>query len=170
MTVQHLKGFYKANGHQKPSQIIFYRDGVSEGQFSQVLLYEVCQSIEPNYLPRLTFVVVQKRHHTLLCTAHDRNSDRKGGNIMPGTVVETMICHPTEFDFYLYSVMPASGYERCICSVSIVPPGYYAHLASFRARYYIEDNSEETLRTGSQGAATPAPLHQLLVKNDMFYY
>ncbi|KAF6146347.1 hypothetical protein GIB67_020441 [Kingdonia uniflora] len=56
----------KANGHQKPSRIIFYRDGVSEGQFSQVLLYEVdaiykaCQSIELNYLPRLTFVVYKR--------------------------------------------------------------------------------------------------------------
>ncbi|KAF6146405.1 hypothetical protein GIB67_001507 [Kingdonia uniflora] len=218
MTVQHLKGFYKANGHQKPSRIIFYRDGVSEGQFSQVLLYEVdaiykasvdaCQSIEPNYLPRLTFVVVQKRHHTRLFTA-DRNSDRKSG-----TVVDTMICHPTEFDFYLCSHAGIQGtsrpthyhvlwdenkftsdelqsltndlcytYARCTRSVSIVPPAYYAHLAAFRARYYIEDNSEGTLRAGSQGTAsqgagagagTPAPLHQLLelpesVKNFMFY-
>ncbi|KAF6147489.1 hypothetical protein GIB67_021315 [Kingdonia uniflora] len=218
MTVQHLKGFYRANGHQKPSRIIFYRDGVSEGQFSQVLLYEVdaiykasfaCQSIEPNYLPRLTFVVVQKRHHTRLFAA-DRNLDRISGNIMPGTVVDTMICHPTEFDFYLCSHAGIQGtsrpthyhvlwdenkftsdelqgltndlcytYARCTRSVSIVPPAYYAHLAAFRARYYIEDNSEGTLKTGSQGAAshgagTSAPLHQLLelpesVKNYMFY-
>ncbi|EYU37003.1 hypothetical protein MIMGU_mgv1a020025mg [Erythranthe guttata] len=29
-------------------------------------------------------------------------------------------------------------YARCTRSVSIVPPAYYAHLAAFRARYYIE--------------------------------
>ncbi|KAL5724263.1 hypothetical protein ACHQM5_007545 [Ranunculus cassubicifolius] len=33
-----LRSFHKATG-QKPSRIIFYRDGVSEGQFYQVLLY-----------------------------------------------------------------------------------------------------------------------------------
>ncbi|CAN6292057.1 unnamed protein product, partial [Urochloa humidicola] len=31
-------------------------------------------------------------------------------------------------------------YARCTRSVSIVPPAYYAHLAAFRARYYIEDD------------------------------
>ncbi|KAL6195911.1 hypothetical protein ACLB2K_031528 [Fragaria x ananassa] len=35
-----LVAFYKQN-RLKPSRIIFYRDGVSEGQFSQVLLYEM---------------------------------------------------------------------------------------------------------------------------------
>ncbi|KAE8772368.1 Protein argonaute 12 [Hordeum vulgare] len=36
-----LLSFYKANKSCKPGRIIFYRDGVSEGQFSQVLLYEM---------------------------------------------------------------------------------------------------------------------------------
>ncbi|CAD5187419.1 unnamed protein product [Musa acuminata subsp. malaccensis] len=42
---------------QKPQRIIFYRDGVSEGQFYQVLLYELdairkaCASLEWNYQP-----------------------------------------------------------------------------------------------------------------------
>jgi eukaryotic translation initiation factor 2C len=35
-----LISFRKATG-QKPLRIIFYRDGVSEGQFYQVLLYEL---------------------------------------------------------------------------------------------------------------------------------
>ncbi|AES73295.1 eukaryotic translation initiation factor 2c, putative [Medicago truncatula] len=67
------------------------RDGVSEGQFYQVLLYELdaiqkaCASLEPNYQNR------------------SRSSTDKSGNILPGTVVDTKICHPTEFDFYLCS-------------------------------------------------------------------
>ncbi|KAF3972897.1 hypothetical protein CMV_003644 [Castanea mollissima] len=83
------------------------RDGVSEGQFSQVLLYEMdairkaCLSLEANYLPSITFVVVRKRHHTRLFPT-DNQTDRSG-NIQPGTVVDTKICHPTEFDFCLNS-------------------------------------------------------------------
>ncbi|RRT63235.1 hypothetical protein B296_00041851 [Ensete ventricosum] len=81
----------KATG-QKPQRIIFYRDGVSEGQFYQVLLYELdairkaCASLEPNYQPPVTFIVVQKRHHTrLFANNHnDHHSVDKSGNILPG--------------------------------------------------------------------------------------
>lgn len=57
-----LISFRKATG-QKPLRIIFYRDGVSEGQFYQVLLYELdairkaCASLEPNYQPPVTFII-----------------------------------------------------------------------------------------------------------------
>jgi eukaryotic translation initiation factor 2C len=87
------------------------RDGVSEGQFSQVLLSEMdairkaCASIEEGYLPPVTFVVVQKRHHTRLFPEdhHARDQMDRSRNILPGTVVDTKICHPSEFDFYLCS-------------------------------------------------------------------
>uniref|UniRef100_A0A803MLG5 Uncharacterized protein n=1 Tax=Chenopodium quinoa TaxID=63459 RepID=A0A803MLG5_CHEQI len=162
------------NTRQKPDRIIFFRDGVSEGQFSQVLLHEVnaiwqaCASLEEGYLPRVTFVVVQKRHHTRLFPVDNRMTD-KSGNILPGTVVDTNICHPSEFDFYLCSHAGIQGtsrpshyhvlydennftadllqllanslcytFARCTRSVSIVPPAYYAHLLAFRARYYVE--------------------------------
>uniref|UniRef100_A0A8R7R770 Piwi domain-containing protein n=1 Tax=Triticum urartu TaxID=4572 RepID=A0A8R7R770_TRIUA len=114
-----LISFRKATG-QKPLRIIFYRDGVSEGQFYQVLLYELdairkaCASLEPNYQPPVTFVVVQKRHHTrLFANNHkDRSSMDKSGNILPGTVVDSKICHPTEFDFYLCSHAGIQGTSR----------------------------------------------------------
>lgn len=160
----------------KPHRIIFYRDGVSEGQFSQVLLHEMdairkaCASLEEGYLPPVTFVVVQKRHHTRFFPTDPNGVDRSG-NVLPGTVVDSKICHPTEFDFYLNSHAGIQGtsrpahyhvlfdenkftadglqtltnnlcytYARCTRAVSIVPPAYYAHLAAFRARYYIEGN------------------------------
>ncbi|GFY85026.1 Stabilizer of iron transporter SufD / Polynucleotidyl transferase [Actinidia rufa] len=114
-----LVSFRKETG-QKPLRIIFYRDGVSEGQFYQVLLYELdairkaCASLEPNYQPPVTFIVVQKRHHTrLFANNHrDRSSTDKSGNILPGTVVDSKICHPTEFDFYLCSHAGIQGTSR----------------------------------------------------------
>ena len=101
--------FYKANKGRKPSKILFYRDGVSEGQFDQVLVHEVravqeaCMKLEKNYRPRITFVVVQKRHHTRLFCENDRDASGKARNVPPGTTVDSGITHPYEFDFYLCS-------------------------------------------------------------------
>ena len=102
--------FYKANGKLKPSKIIFYRDGVSEGQFDQVLAHEVravqeaCMKLEKEYRPRITFIVVQKRHHTRLFCENSRDETGKiARNIPPGTTVDSGITHPYEFDFYLCS-------------------------------------------------------------------
>ncbi|KAG6682426.1 hypothetical protein I3842_13G141200 [Carya illinoinensis] len=195
----------------RPERIIFYRYGVSEGQFSQVLLYEMdairkaCLSLENGYLPPVTFVVVQKRHHTRLFPPDHSRHDQmdRSGNVLPGTVVDTKICHPTEFDFYLNSHAGIQGtsrpthyhvlydengfsadalqmltnnlcytYARCTRSVSIVPPAYYAHLAAFRARYYIEGDSSESGSTGgneSRREFRALPLVKDNVKNVMFY-
>ncbi|XP_042518016.1 protein argonaute 10-like [Macadamia integrifolia] len=205
-----LVSFRKATG-QKPLRIIFYRDGVSEGQFYQVLLYELdairkaCASLEPNYQPPVTFIVVQKRHHTrLFANNHrDRSSTDKSGNILPGTVVDSKICHPTEFDFYLCSHAGIQGtsrpahyhvlwdennftadgiqsltnnlcytYARCTRSVSVVPPAYYAHLAAFRARFYMEPEMQDngsTTRVAGESGVRALPALKENVKRVMFY-
>ncbi|MCH88562.1 protein argonaute PNH1-like, partial [Trifolium medium] len=187
-------------------------DGVSDGQFYQVLLYELdairkaCASLEPSYQPPVTFVVVQKRNHTKLFPNNhdDRNSTDTSGNILPGTVVDSNICHPTEFDFYLCSHAGIQGtsrpahyhvlwdennfsadeiqsltnnlcytYARCTRSVSVVPPAYYAHLAAYRARCYMEpDHPEITKLRGARSkdrAVRPLPALKENVKNVMFY-
>ncbi|WCJ41679.1 Argonaute family protein [Euphorbia peplus] len=202
--------FRRSTG-QKPSRIIFYRDGVSEGQFNQVLLYEMdairkaCASLEEGYLPPVTFVVVQKRHHTRLFP--ERGAGDRNGNVLPGTVVDTKICHQREFDFYLNSHASIKGtsrpahyhvlfdengfsadllqmltnslcytYARCTRSVSIVPPAYYAHLAAFRARYYVEGESSDGNSSGGRSSGTgrnreiqPLPAIKDNVKDVMFY-
>ncbi|KAL5732172.1 argonaute 1B [Ranunculus cassubicifolius] len=197
-----LKSFYVATG-RKPKRIIFYRDGVSEGQFSQVLLYEVdaihkaCASMEPDYLPPITFIIVQKRHHTRLFLDNhaDRRSVDRSENVLPGTVVDTKMCHPTEFDFYLCSHAGIQGtsrpahyhvlfdennftadglqtltynlcytYARCTSSVSIAPPAYYAHLAAFRARCYMDPGSLD-----GDAAVRPLPALKENIKKVMFY-
>jgi eukaryotic translation initiation factor 2C len=56
-------------------------------------------------------VVVQKRHNTRLFPATDRDGDRSG-NCVPGTVVDTGICHPTQFDFFLNSHAGLQGHNK----------------------------------------------------------
>ncbi|TFK75842.1 argonaute-like protein [Pluteus cervinus] len=90
----------------KPKRIIFYRDGVSEGQFQQVLdkelasLKEACREL--NIDAKITFVVVGKRHHIRFFPVNPKDADRSG-NCPAGTVIDREITHPTEFDFYLQS-------------------------------------------------------------------
>ncbi|TYG53472.1 hypothetical protein ES288_D09G112300v1 [Gossypium darwinii] len=58
-------------------------------------------------------------------------------------------------------------YARCTKSVSIVPPAYYAHLAAYRARYYIEDEMSDGGSTGV--GVRPLPSIKDNVKEVMFY-
>ncbi|XP_052085902.1 protein argonaute-2-like isoform X7 [Mytilus californianus] len=109
--------FYKATRF-KPTRIIFYRDGVSEGQFQQVLYHELravreaCMKLEIGYQPGITFIVVQKRHHTRLFCADRKDQIGRSGNIPAGTTVDVGITHPTEFDFYLCSHAGIQGTSR----------------------------------------------------------
>lgn len=199
-----------------PKRIVFFRDGVSETQFFKVLQEEL-QAIRtacskyPDYKPPITFAVVQKRHHTrLFPNENDQNPNRNqqsDENIPPGTVVDTVITHPREFDFFLCSHWGVKGtsrpthyhvlwdenhftsdelqklvynlcftFVRCTKPVSLVPPAYYAHLAAYRGRLYLErsDPSALTRNASTISRATPpkaAPLPKLRenVKNLMFY-
>ncbi|KAK8547032.1 hypothetical protein V6N13_099777 [Hibiscus sabdariffa] len=203
-----LDDFYQ-EVNKLPKRIIFFRDGVSETQFYKVLkeelqaVKEACSRF-PCYKPPITFVVVQKRHHTRLFPFE---TDPFDDNIPPGTVVDTVITHPREFDFYLCSHWGVKGtsrpthyhtlwdenqftsdelqklvynlcytFARCTKPVSLVPPAYYAHLAAYRGRLYLE-RSESIAFTRNSNAisraappkATPLPKLSENVKKLMFY-
>ncbi|KAM7189611.1 Ribonuclease H-like domain containing protein [Rhypophila sp. PSN 637] len=78
-----------------PENILVYRDGVSEGQYQAVLDEEVpllcraCQDVYPpadqkKVLPRLTVVVVGKRHHTRFNASREGDADRSSNReLMP---------------------------------------------------------------------------------------
>lgn len=118
MVKEHLMMFYKSTGGYKPHRVIIYRDGVSEGQFPQVLQHELtaireaCIKLESEYKPGITFIVVQKRHHTRLFCSDKKEQSGKSGNIPAGTTVDIGITHPTEFDFYLCSHQGIQGTSR----------------------------------------------------------
>lgn len=127
MMREHLQSYYtKMKGY--PTKIIYFRDGVSEGQFSQVLQFELtamqaaCATMDPTYKPEIVFLTVQKRHHTRFFKL-DMNDKR---NVEPGTIVDTTITHPTELDYYLVSHKAIKGTARptryhCIANQWKVP-------------------------------------------------
>lgn len=114
-----LKRFYHKNG-KKPMRIVMYRDGVGEGQFKLVLAHEMrairdaCLELEKDgsYQPGITFICVQKRHHMRLFCDDRNDMVGKSNNIPAGTVVDTSICHPSQYDFYLCSHAGIQGTSR----------------------------------------------------------
>ncbi|CAK7326137.1 unnamed protein product [Dovyalis caffra] len=215
MVKELLDDFYQEL-NELPKRIIFFRDGVSETQFYKVLkeelqaIREACSRF-PGYRPPITFAVVQKRHHTRLfpdetdpSSTQNQFSDE---NIPPGTVVDTVITHPREFDFYLCSHWGVKGtsrpthyhvlwdenqftsdelqklvynlcytFVRCTKPVSLVPPAYYAHLAAYRGRLYLERSecmasmrNASTISRAAPPKAAPLPRLSENVKKLMFY-
>ncbi|KAL3656860.1 hypothetical protein V7S43_018203 [Phytophthora oleae] len=98
---------YYENTKRKPERVVYYRDGVSEGQMYDILqtemraLRKAFKMISDDYNPPVTFIVVNKRHHLRAFAANSRDADRKG-NVMPGTVIDTGVVDPHRFDFFLY--------------------------------------------------------------------
>ncbi|KAG8885868.1 hypothetical protein FRB97_009030 [Tulasnella sp. 331] len=156
-----------------PRRVIFYRDGVSEGQFKQVVEIEVPRiksafakaKILP---PKLTVVIVGKRHHNRFFPANQKDAD-KSGNAPAGLVIDREITNPLEFDFFLQSHGGLLGtsrsahysclvdensftaddlqqlsfslchvYARATRSVSIVAPTYYADTVCARAKHHYD--------------------------------
>ncbi|KAI6846917.1 Piwi-domain-containing protein [Hortaea werneckii] len=101
-------------GGKFPARIIYFRDGVSEGQYQHVLEQEV-QDMKAlirsaNASLNIPFLVIvgSKRHHVRFFPQHgDRN-----GNPLPGTLVESGVTHPFENDFYLNSHAAIKGTAR----------------------------------------------------------
>jgi eukaryotic translation initiation factor 2C len=111
---------FQIHNNTFPSRIIVFRDGVSEGQFQNVVDGEVVriktaarfvsERTGLRYEPKITFIVVQKRHHTRLFCDQE-NSDRNG-NAFPGTVIDSGIVNPDTFEFYMYSHPGLQGTSR----------------------------------------------------------
>ncbi len=70
------------------------------------------QSLAVSYNPKLTFILVQKRHHTRFLPNDERNGVGRGKNIPPETIVDNVVVHPTDFDFYLCSHEAIQGTTR----------------------------------------------------------
>lgn len=102
---------YQVNHGCLPARILFYRDGVGEGQIHQVVDHEIKllhaklgaiygqAGAEDGY--KLAFIVVSKKINTRIF--------KNGTNPVPGTVVDDCITLPERYDFYLVSQTVRQG-------------------------------------------------------------
>ncbi|KAH6927291.1 hypothetical protein HPB50_001252 [Hyalomma asiaticum] len=121
--VKDLFEVYKNENRMKsPKAILFYRDGVSEGEFAQVyseeltLLKGACKQAFRTQ-PSITFLTVQKRHRTRFALESGAGSGTKLVNVPPGTVVDTTITRPRlprsqDREFFMCSHTPIRGTAR----------------------------------------------------------
>ena len=121
MVLTRLKDWYNAN-KKTPDQVLYYRDGVAETQYTKLQeteltwiheawdefldwLYALKPQLAGVQRPNLSLiaVVVTKRHNTRLFPFN--NSDKMQGNenCKPGTLVDQVITSPYFRDFFLQS-------------------------------------------------------------------
>lgn len=104
-----------ATGIQQPTTIYYFRDGLAEGQFATMLEVEIA-AVKSWYrkknmkMPKITAIVATKRHHIRFFPAPGHGD--KNNNPNPGTVLETAVCHPFQWDFYLSSHSAIQGTAR----------------------------------------------------------
>jgi hypothetical protein len=108
MIVERLQA-YRKHSKTLPDRMIVFRDGVSEGQYDEVLQHELSQIFQafatvdpknPKYHPVLSIIICGKRHHARFFSTNSEHADRNG-NTLPGTVVDKGVTSVLDFDFYL---------------------------------------------------------------------
>ncbi|CAH0387529.1 unnamed protein product [Bemisia tabaci] len=165
---EQLEFFHKKTGY-KPEKIIVYRDGVLAAELTAIR-EACKEMPGEDYNPGITFLVVQKRHHVRFFPRQDIADQKTGnvppGTIVDTEITHPreldfyLVSHaslqgtarPTKYHrlwddndiledelekltYYLCYL-----FTRCTRSVSYPAPTYYAHLAAFRARAYLENN------------------------------
>ncbi|KAF7359349.1 Argonaute-like protein [Mycena sanguinolenta] len=117
---------FGAKHNKPPANILFFRDGVSEGEFTTVKNEEISQinealervwtAVEPlaeEPKPNVTFIIVGKRHHvSFFPRERDHTAGDKTGNCKAGLCVDAELANPQFPDFYLQSHAAIKGTSR----------------------------------------------------------
>jgi eukaryotic translation initiation factor 2C len=117
---------WQKHNRELPENVIIYRDGVSEGQYQQILSKELplirnaCKQVYPAPktkagFPKLAIIVCGKRHHTRFYPT-DVEEAEKSANCRPGTVVDRGVVEVRAWDFFLQPHSCLQGTAR---------PGHY---------------------------------------------
>jgi eukaryotic translation initiation factor 2C len=137
MLKSRLRLWASKNKGSLPENLLIYRDGVSEGQYEIVLnqelplLRKACEEIYPpndskRGLPRISFIIVGKRHNTRFYPTNESDADRSS-NPQNGTVVDRGVTEARNWDFFLQAHTALQGTAR--------PAHYYIVLDEiFRGR------------------------------------
>lgn len=140
-----------------PEHVFYFRDGLSEGEFAPLMIYEVNEIRKifqefANTTPKITVIVATKRHHVrFFPKPGDSSTGDKNGNPLPGTVVEREVTHPFHYDFYLCSHVAIQGTAR---------PVHY-HVVHDEVKMKPEDLQKMIYQQSYQYArsTTPVSLH-----------
>jgi eukaryotic translation initiation factor 2C len=122
MLKSRLRLWAMKNQKRYPENILVYRDGVSEGQYDLVLseelplLRKACQETYPadltkKGLPRMTIIIVGKRHNTRFFVTRPEDADRSS-NTPSGTVVDRGVTEAPYWDFYMQAHTALQGTAR----------------------------------------------------------
>jgi len=154
-------------------------------------LKSACQKLGINPLPKITVIVVGKRHHVRFFPISQDRGDRSG-NCPAGTVIDRDVTHPLEFDFYLqshggllgtsrpahYNVLLDENnfqpdglqglsfalchvYARSTRSVSIPAPVYYADIVCARAKNHYDPKASLEFSDSVSQVSGPQALSSL---------
>lgn len=136
-----LRLWQKHNRGQLPENLVIYRDGVSEGQFGQVLQNELplmrqaCTELYPGgKQPHFSIIVSVKRHQTRFYPTDEKRMTASR-NIRSGTVVDRGVTLTKTWDFFLTAHQALQGTAR---------PAHYTVLLDevFRAKFKAEAANE----------------------------
>ncbi|KAI0009229.1 Piwi-domain-containing protein [Xylariaceae sp. FL0662B] len=117
--VGRLRLWQRHNQNRLPENIIIFRDGVSEGQFLQVLekelplIRQACAKTYPaNKQPKFSVIVSVKRHQTRFYPTDSQHMTTKSRNIKNGTVVDRGVTQANVWDFFLTAHQALQGTAR----------------------------------------------------------
>lgn len=115
MMVERLDEYFKRM-KTLPERVVVFRDGVSEGEFVQVLVAEL-PDIKAAFLsfkgynPKLTIAICGKGHHVRFYPTRTEEADRTA-NTRAGTLVDRGVTSVYDFDFYLQAHAGLQGTVR----------------------------------------------------------
>lgn len=160
-----------------PKTMVFFRDGVSEGEYEQVSKKEIeeikrtlkdmpqigpdgkplasgAKAYSPSALPKITFIVVGKRHH-IRFFPRNRDEADNSGNCLPGFVVDEEITNAKYPDYYLQSHSGIQGTSRpshyiVLCNDIGLPPDIYQRLSFDLCHVYA---------SATRSVSIPAPVY-----------
>ncbi|CAN5968634.1 unnamed protein product [Sphagnum jensenii] len=101
---------------RKPQQVIIYRSTDVFPEMTTVckekgFIQQACEALDFGYHPKITFIVAQKRQHTRFFPVPNSHYMRNG-NVLPGTIIDKDVCHPSNYDFFLCSHAGLFGTTR----------------------------------------------------------